>query len=411
MLPYSCQTIEEDDVRVVVETLRSPLITQGPRIEMFEKAIAAYCGSRFAVAFSSGTAALHAACLAAGVKPGSEVVTSPLTFVASANCAFYCGAEPRFVDIDPQTRNLSPPALERHMGDACRNGQRVAAVIPVHYGGFPCEIEQIAEITGRSETALIEDACHALGARWRDRQGSWHRVGDCSRSDMTVFSFHPVKGITTGEGGAVTTNERRYYQQLLGLRSHGIVRRQQVRETTRPGWYYEVQSLGFNYRITDLQCALGHCQLQKVGRFLERRAELAQCYRARLSKVAGVGLPPVRPDRESANHLFAVRINQSVASRDWVYEELAARGIGTQVHYIPVHLHPYYRQRLGLGWGDFPAAEAFYREALSLPLYPSLSAGEQAQVVEALTAVLGEKAEQETGPGEELPARSTGGIC
>jgi len=390
MLPYSRQTIREDDIAAVVEALRQELITQGPRLERFEEALAAYCRSRFSVAVSSGTAALHLACLAAGAGPGAQVLTSPLTFVATANCALYCGAKPAFVDIDPATGNISPARLEEALCSEAKAGRRVAAVIPVHYAGYPCEMEEIAAAARRAGAAVIEDACHALGASWRDRKGVWHRVGDCFASDMTVFSFHPLKSITTAEGGAITTNDRACYERLRRLRTHGVVRASQMAKGSHPPWYYEVRELGFNYRISDLQCALGEAQLRKLPEFLAARSRLAQTYRRSLGGLDGIELMEWKDGRESAHHLFVIRIDPKTASRDRVAERLAEQEIGTQVHYLPVHLHPYYRGRFGYEPGDFPRAEEFYARALSLPLYPELSERDQSRIIGSLRAALAE---------------------
>ncbi len=390
MLPYSRQTIREDDLAAVVEALRQELITQGPRLERFEEALAGYCRSRFSVAVSSGTAALHLACLAAGVGPGAEVLTSPLTFVATANCALYCGAKPAFVDIDPRDGNMSPARLEEALAARAKADRRVAAVIPVHYAGYPCEMEEIAAVARAAGAVVIEDACHALGASWRDRKGVWHRVGDCFASDMTVFSFHPLKSITTAEGGAITTNDRACYERLRRLRAHGVVRASQMASGSRPPWYYEVRELGFNYRISDLQCALGEAQLRKLPEFIGARSRLAHAYRRSLEGLDGIELVEWKDGRESAHHLFVIRIDPKTASRDWVAKRLAEREIGTQVHYLPVHLHPYYRSRFGYEPGAFPRAEEFYARALSLPLYPELSERDQRRVIGSLRAALTE---------------------
>lgn len=397
MLPYSRQTIGEDDIAAVVEALRQELITQGPQLERFEEALAGYCRSRFAVAVSSGTAGLHLACLAAGVGPGAEVLTSPLTFVATANCALYCGARPAFADIDPETGSISPARLEEALAVKAKSGRTVAAVIPVHYAGYPCEMEEIAAVARRTEAVVIEDACHALGASWRDRKGVWHRVGDCFASDMTVFSFHPLKSITTGEGGAITTNDRACYERLKRLRAHGVVRASQMTNGSRPSWYYEVRELGFNYRISDLQCALGRAQLKKLPEFLRARSRLAQAYRRSLEGLDGIELMKQKDGRESAHHLFVIRIDPNRASRDRVAKRLAEREIGTQVHYLPVHLHPYYRSRFGYEPGDFPRAEEFYSRALSLPLYPELSERDQGRVIGSLRAALAQASGRSAG--------------
>ncbi|CAG1065599.1 perosamine synthetase [uncultured bacterium] len=385
-ISYGRQTIEADDVEAVVKALGSGMLTQGPLVEEFERKLAAYTGAKYAVVCSNGTAALHLACKAAGLGPGDKVLTSPLTFLASANAALYVGARPDFVDIESETFNIDPAEVEKKV-KACPS---VKALIPVHFAGLPCGMETLGRIARERNLIVIEDACHALGASWTDSKGTVRKVGSSSHSDMTVFSFHPVKSITTGEGGAITTNSRKLYDRLLSLRTHGTVK-DSARLFNPEGlpWYYEMQDLGFNYRLTDLQCALGVSQLKKLDRFIARRAELASLYSRLLSKYPFIKTPEVQPGRDSAWHLLPVRIDFGGlgASRKDLFELMSAIGINLQVHYIPVHLQPYYR---GLGFkpGDFPKAEKFYEEEVSLPIYPLLSDEEAGAVVEALLSTL-----------------------
>jgi UDP-4-amino-4,6-dideoxy-N-acetyl-beta-L-altrosamine transaminase len=385
-ISYGRQTIEADDVEAVVKALGSGMLTQGPLVEEFERKLAAYTGAKYAVVCSNGTAALHLACKAAGLGPGDKVLTSPLTFLASANAALYVGAKPDFADIESETFNIDPAEVENKV----KASPSVKALIPVHFAGSPCDMERLGRIARERNLIVIEDACHALGASWTDSKGTVRKVGSSSHSDMTVFSFHPVKSITTGEGGAITTNSRKLYERLLSLRTHGTVK-DSARLFNPEGlpWYYEMQDLGFNYRLTDLQCALGVNQLKKLDRFIARRAELASLYCRLLSKYPFIKTPASQPGCASAWHLFPVRIDFGGlgASRKDLFELMSAIGINLQVHYIPVHLQPYYR---GLGFkpGDFPKAEKFYEQEVSLPIYPLLSDEEAGAVVEALLSTL-----------------------
>ena len=354
MIPYGRQSIEEDDIEAVLATLRGDWLTQGPGVERFERALAAEVEAGFAVAFSSGTAALHAAASVGGLGPGDIVATSALTFVASANCARYVGAEVALVDVEAATLNLDPARVP-----AC------AGLVAVHYAGLPLDLSRLAH----RPRVVIEDAAHALGARTPDGP-----VGNCARSDMCVFSFHPVKAITTGEGGAVTTNSEEAAEELRRFRSHGI-----VHLPDRGGWYQEAREEGANYRLTDLQAALGASQLTKLERFVERRKALAARYRTALDG-GELTLPPEAPDGwRHAHHLFPVR----VPDREAVYERLRSRGIGVQVHYVPLYRHPV------LGFdeaaaSEFPETEGAYGELLSLPLFPALTEGEQDEVIAAV---------------------------
>jgi perosamine synthetase len=356
VIPYGRQSIDDDDIAAVVATLRSDYLTTGPRIDDFEAALAAYTGSRHVIAFSNGTAALHGALAAAGIGPGQLVLTSPLSFVASANAARYVGADADFVDIDPETLNLDPLAV----GDC-------DALVAVHYAGLPVDLRALAH----RPPVIVEDAAHALGARTPDGP-----VGNCARSDMCTFSFHPVKALTTAEGGAVTTNSDALADRLRRFRSHGSVPKPE-----HGGWYYEVETLGYNYRLTDLQAALGLSQMRKLDAFVARRNDLAQRYRILLAGLP-IELPPAAPEGfRHAYHLFAVR----VPNRRAVYDQMRAAGIGVQVHYVPIYKHPLYADTCRTAV-DYPAAERAYQGLLSLPLHPQLTDADQDRVVAALIA-------------------------
>jgi UDP-4-amino-4,6-dideoxy-N-acetyl-beta-L-altrosamine transaminase len=357
MLPYGRQAIDDDDVAAVVEVLRGDWLTQGPAVEQFEHALAEATGALYAVAVANGTAALHAAAAAAGLGAGSRLVTSPLSFVASANCGRFVGADVGFVDIDPETLNLDVAAVPAD----------VDALVAVHYAGLPVDLACLAH----RPAVVIEDAAHALGATTPDGP-----VGSCARSDMCTFSFHPVKTITTGEGGAVTTNDPELASLLRRFRSHGT-----VPDPSRGGWHYEVRSLGYNYRLTDLQAALGCSQMRKLDRFVARRREIADQYRQELAGLP-ITLPPVaRAGFAHAYHLFPIR----VPNRRVIYDRLRAEGIGVQVHYVPIHHHPLYS---GVP-GTFPATDAAYEGLLSLPMFPTMVDDDTRRVVEALHRLVG----------------------
>ncbi len=383
-IPYGRQDISDADVAAVAAVLKSDWITQGPAIERFERAVAKYCGVRFAVAVSSGTAALHIACLAAGLGAGDYLWTSPNTFVASANCAIYCGAQVNFVDIDPRTYNLSPERLAEKLGRARDDNRLPRVVAPVHFSGQSCIMQKIHELSAEYGFILIEDASHAIGGDYKQS-----KVGSCSFSDMAVFSFHPVKIITTGEGGMVLTNREDLYEKLIRLRSHGITRDPRVMLGAPDGpWYYQQIDLGYNYRMTDLQAALGLSQLQRIDAFVARRRELAARYDKALNGLP-LTLPWQHSDCCSAWHLYAIRLNFQLMekTRLEVFEALRQAGIGVNVHYIPVHTQPFYR-RLGFKQGDFPEAERYYDEAITLPLYYALKEEDQDYVIDNLKKVL-----------------------
>lgn len=384
MIPYGRQDITQEDVESVVEVLTSDFLTQGPQVPAFEASLRDYCGADHALAVNSGTSALHIACLALGVGPGDEVWTSPITFVASANCARYCGASVDFVDIDPRTYNLSAEALSQKLKQRRESGGTLPdVVIPVHLCGQSCDMEIIRELGDEYGFRIIEDASHALGGRYRDR-----RIGDCRYSDITVLSFHPVKIVTTAEGGAVTTNNAELAQRLAMFRSHGITRDESLMtQPTHGPWYYEQTELGYNYRMTDLQAALGSSQMTRLDEYVSGRHELAERY-----DIALADLPLQLPFRETFNysafHLYVVLVEEArAADRRAIFESLRSQGIGVNVHYIPVHTQPYYRA-LGFEIGDFPVAEDYYARALSIPLFPKLTREQQGQVVDALKSAL-----------------------
>jgi len=359
VIPYGRQSISEEDIAAVVDVLRGDWLTQGPTIDRFEESVAEYVGSRFAVAFSSGTAALHGAAAAAGLGPGDVVVTSPLTFMASANCARYVGAEPTVVDVDPSTWNI----------DLDHVPEDVAAVVPVHYAGLPVDLARF----DRGARVIIEDAAHALGALTPDGP-----VGNCVHSDMCCFSTHPVKPITTGEGGLVTTNDEELATRLRRFRSHGIIRRPENGD-----WFYDITEIGFNYRMTDIQAALGLSQLARLDEFIRGRNEIALDYRRELADLP-VGLPPEAPDGyRHGYHLFPV----TVENRSEVFRSLREHGIGVQVHYVPIHHHPI-SSHMGLGVGDLPVCDQLYERLISLPVFPEMSDEALEFVLEGLNFAL-----------------------
>lgn len=384
MIPYGKQWISEDDINAVVNVLRSDWITQGPAIEQFERAVAEYCGVKYAVAVSNATAALHIACLAAGLGPGDRLWTSPITFVASANCALYCGAQPDFVDIDAKTYNMSVEALEQKLSRGEQDGMIPKVVVPVHLAGQSCDMNGIARLSKKYHFMVLEDASHAIGGMYKNR-----KIGACDFSDMAVFSFHPVKIITTGEGGMVVTNRADLYEKLFRLRTHGITRNPGLMEGKSHGpWYYQQIDLGYNYRMTDIQATLGESQLQRIAQFVERRRFLAERYNQLLQDFP-LTLPWQHSDTNSSWHLYIIRLKLEKITKTHcqVFETLRQKGIGVNLHYIPVHTQPYY-QKLGFKWGDFPQAEKYYYEAMSIPIYSGLTDTEQDKVVSALQEVL-----------------------
>ncbi len=382
MIPYGRQSISAADIAAVAAVLESDWLTQGPTVELFEKTLAERCGAAAAVAVSSGTAGLHLACRALGLGPGDRLWTSPITFVASANCALYCGAEVDFVDVDPRSYNLCPDALAAKLEQAERDGRLPRVLVAVHFAGQSCEMARIGALARRYGFSVIEDACHALGGSYRGLP-----VGSCRHADLTVFSFHPVKLVTTGEGGMVLANDPELAGRMRRLRSHGMTKdRALLAEPDPGGWYYETPELGYNYRLTDIQAALGLSQLGRLDEFVARRQALATRY-DRLLDGLPLTTPWQHPDSVSARHLYPVRLHGGASVRRRVYDAMHAAGVGVQVHYVPVHTQPLYRAR-GFAPGQFPAAEAYYAGALSLPLYPDLEEQMQDRVVERLAEAL-----------------------
>lgn len=380
-IPYGRQSISDEDALAVIETLRSDWLTQGPAIERFERTVADYCGARYAIAVSSATAALHIACIAAGVGPGRSLWTSPNTFVASANCARYCYGEVDFVDIDPLSLNMDVARLQEKLEHAEQQGRLPQVIVPVDFAGQSCDMQAIYELAQHYGVTVLEDASHAIGGEYKQT-----KVGSCKFSDMTVFSFHPVKIVTTGEGGMILTNRHDLYEKLMRLRSHGITRKPELMQGLSHGdWYYEQIELGFNYRMTDIQAALGTSQMKRIDEFVRRRRDIAAEYDRALASLP-LTLPWRYPDAMSAWHLYVIQLNDP-ARRKTVFEQLRAAGIQVNVHYIPVHTQPYYR-KLGFKQGDFPVAEAYYQRAISLPMFPALQAEEQAYVIETLGKVI-----------------------
>lgn len=383
MIPYGRQSISEQDIESVVSVLHSDFLTQGPQVPKFETTVAGYVGAPFAVAVNSATSALHLACLALGLGPGDWVWTSPNSFVASANCGLYCGARVDFVDIDPRTYNMSPSSLAEKLVNAKREGRLPKVVIPVHFAGQPCDMDAIASLAHEYGFKIIEDASHAIGSRWKGVH-----VGACQYSDITVFSFHPVKIITTAEGGMLTTRDFNIAQQLADLRSHGITRDvTRLEQSNQGGWYYEQHGLGYNYRMTDLQAALGVSQMKELDRFIARRHDLVTRYESEF-KNEPIVCPWQHPDSHSAFHLYVIQVTESARmNRRQLFDALRSAGILVNVHYIPIHMQPFY-QRIGFRSGDFPIAESYYQHALSLPLYAGLTDADQDFVIKMIKEFL-----------------------
>lgn len=379
-IPYGRQWIDNDDIREVVKTLKSDWITQGPKIAEFERELCKYTGAKYAAAVSSGTAALHLACLAARIRKDDEVITSPITFAASANCVLYCGGKPVFADIEQDTANIDPRQIQKNIT------KNTKALIPVHYAGHPCNMESIHKIAKENKLIVIEDACHALGAQYYSN-GKWIKVGSCKHSDMAVLSFHPVKHITTGEGGAILTNNKVFYERIIALRTHGITKERLI-NPSHGGWYYEMQELGYNYRITDIQCALGISQMKKLGKFVKRRREIAASYNKRLRNITGYILPVQKEYACSSWHLYPLQLKENVVSaKKKIFSNLKKSGIGVQVHYIPVYMHPYYLKQ-GYKKGICPNAEAWYKREISIPIYPAMNKSHINTVIKKLSDCL-----------------------
>lgn len=388
MIPYGRQEVTQGDIDFVTEVLRSDFLTQGPVVPRFEAAVAAYCGVRHAVAVNSATSALHVACLALGLGKDDWLWTTPITFVASANCARYCGAQVDFVDIDFQTYNMSVEELRRKLKDAAENGRLPKVVVCVHLCGQPCDMHAIRALSRQYGFKVIEDASHAIGAKYRGQP-----IGNCEYSDITVFSFHPVKIITTAEGGMATTNDPALSHRMALFRSHGITR--DVAEMTHApdgAWYYQQIELGFNYRLTELQAALGLSQMGRLEQYVARRHQLAQRYDV-LLKDLPVTTPYQAQESYSSWHLYVIRVKSegTPVTHKAVFDAMRAQGVGVNLHYIPVHTQPYYAalgEQVGYGWDSFPEANRYYEEAISLPMYPTLTDEQQDHVVAALKKAL-----------------------
>lgn len=371
MIPYGKQTIEQDDIQAVVDVLKSDFLTTGPKIAEFEQTVADYVGAKYAVAISNGTSALHAACFAAGIEPGDEVITTPLTFAASANCVLYCGGTPVFADVDPKTYNIDPEDIRRKITD------RTKAIIAVHLAGQPCDMDAIHSIAREHGLIVIEDGAHALGSVYKGK-----KVG--SMSDMTTFSFHPVKPITTGEGGMIVTDNEEFYKKMVLFRSHGITRDDSMMTRNDGPWFYQQFDLGYNYRITDIQCALGCSQMKKLDRFLARRKEIVARYNEAFADCDNIITPYQLSDTESGWHLYIVQVKN--CDRRQVFEGMREKGIGVNVHYIPVYMHPYYQEH---GYENVHCANAdeIYSHIISLPLYPGLTSEQQDYVIDTLKSL------------------------
>ncbi|WP_226670469.1 UDP-4-amino-4,6-dideoxy-N-acetyl-beta-L-altrosamine transaminase [Metabacillus litoralis] len=375
-LPYGRQWIDEEDIQSVVNILKGDYLTTGPAVAEFEKAVASYVGAKYAVAFSNGTAALHGACFAAGIGEGDEVITTPMTFAASSNCVLYQGGKPVFADIDPKTYNIDPKNVEALINENTK------AIIPVHFTGQPVDIDELHQLAKKHNLVVIEDAAHAMGATYKD-----NKIG--SLSDMTMFSFHPVKHITSGEGGIITTNNEEYYQKLLQFRSHGITRESDKLVENHGPWYYEMQFLGFNYRMTDIQAALGTSQLKKLDTFVDLRKKYVSLYNKAFKEIVEIQTPYQDQNGVSSWHLYIIRLDldKLSVSRKEVFEALANENIGVNVHYIPVHLLPYY-SKLGYQRGICPIAEKLYEEMITLPLFPAMTEEDIMDVIAAVNKVI-----------------------
>lgn len=390
VFPYSRQCIETDDLEAVIAALKSDYLTQGPAVEAFEHKLADYTGACYAVAMSSGTAALHAAYFATGIEANSEILTSPITFAATSNAALMLGARPVFADVEGDTGNMDVALLEPLISSGTK------ALVPVHYAGQPVDMSALHDIAQRRGLAVIEDACHAIGAAYRGQEAKdltpdadWIKVGSCAHSDVTVFSFHPVKPITTGEGGAALTNDAEIYHRLKQFRTHGITKEKFMNES-HGDWYYEMQFLGNNYRMTDIQAALGASQLKKLDRFTERRRGIVALYDAAFKDNPYFDIPVLRPFARSSHHLYPIRLRDAYKEkRRVIFSRLKEKGLGVQVHYIPVYLQPYY-QHLGFRQGLCPVAEDFYEREISLPVYPGMSDDDAAVVIHRLLSAFDE---------------------
>ncbi|MEA3493466.1 MAG: UDP-4-amino-4,6-dideoxy-N-acetyl-beta-L-altrosamine transaminase [Candidatus Margulisiibacteriota bacterium] len=373
-IPYATQWIEDDDIKAVVDVLKSDMLTQGPKTAEFEEKVAQYSGAKYGVAVNSGTSALHIATLAAGISEGDEVITSPITFTASSNSVLYCGGKPVFADVEEDTINIDPKEIKAKVN------AKTKAIIPVHFAGNPCRMEEISSIAKENNLTLIEDAAHAIGAEYKGI-----KIGSCQYSDMTILSFHAVKHITTGEGGMVLTNDPELRDKLIFHRSHGITRNEKYMKTNPGAWYYEMHELGYNYRLTDIQSALGISQLKKLDKFVVRRKEIAEIYNQAFSGSDKVRCLAETKDGKSSWHLYVIEIDE----RKRIFEALREKNIIVNVHYIPVYKQPYY-QRSGYKDVVCPNAEAYYKRAMSIPMYPKMSDEEQKYVIELIKELVNE---------------------
>jgi len=372
-IPYGHQWIDDEDIESVAEALRSDWITQGRKIDEFERRVAEYCGAKYAVAVANGTAALHAACAVAGISEGDEAITTPITFPATTNAVVYCNGKPVFADIKEDTLNIDPEAIQNKLS------AKTKAILPVDFAGHPAELDEIREIARERGLVVIEDAAHALGAEYKGR-----RIG--SISDMTILSFHPVKHITTGEGGMILTDSREFYEKLKIFRHHGIVRDNQDKGL----WYYEIHELGHNFRITDFQCALGLSQLKKLDRFIQRRREIAARYNEAFAGIEEIITPVEREDAQAVYHIYVIQLQleKLKSDRKEIFKALREKNIGVNVHYLPVHLHPFYQRKFGYKKGDYPKAEGYYERAITLPLFPKMSDDDVEYVIGSVMKVI-----------------------
>ncbi len=373
-LPYGHQWIDEGDIASVVEVLRSDWVTQGPKVDEFEKKVAEYCGAKYAVAVSNGTAALQAAYTVAGITTGDEAITTPITFAATANAIIYCGAKPVFADIREDTLNIDPEEVKKKLTP------KTKAILPVDLAGYPADLDEIKAVSKEHGLIVIEDASHALGAEYKAR-----KVG--SLSDMTILSFHPVKNITTGEGGMILTDNKEFYEKLKIFRHHGVVRNELNNEGL---WYYQIYSLGHNFRITDFQCALGISQMRKLDRFIQRRREIAARYNEAFSEIEEIITPLEEANVKAAYHIYVIQLKTEKLKTDRkkVFEALRAENIGVNVHYIPLHLHPFYQDKFGYRRGDYPKAERYYDRAITLPIFPKMNDKDVEDVIKAVCKVV-----------------------
>lgn len=367
LIPYGHQWIDDKDVKEVAKVLKSDWITQGPKVKEFEKKVAKYCGAKYGVAVSSGTSALQVAYTAAGIKVGDEVITTPLTFAATSNCLVFNGAKPVFADIEADTLNIDPKEIEKKIS------KKTKAIAPVDFAGQPCDYEKILKIAKKYKLLIIEDGAHALGSKYKRK-----KVG--SFADLTILSFHPVKTITTGEGGMVLTNRKDFYEKLKVLRNHGI-----VKKSAKDGWYYEIENPSFNFRLTDFQSALGISQLKKINKFIQRRREIVKKYNQAFKDIKEIIRPTERKEVKSAWHIYPIQVK---ANRKKIFEALQKEGILVQVHYLPLHLQPFYRKKFGYKLGDFPRAEKYYQGAITLPLFPKMTNKEVDRVIKTVRKII-----------------------